>query len=34
MLGRLEGELETDPFVVKAVLTISEPDDGDRRREL
>jgi cation diffusion facilitator family transporter len=34
MLGRLEDELETDPFVVKAVLTISEPDDGDRRREL
>jgi cation diffusion facilitator family transporter len=33
MLRRLEDELETDPFVVKAVLTVSEPDDGDRQRE-
>jgi hypothetical protein len=27
MLRRLEDELESDPFVVKAVLTVSEPDD-------
>jgi hypothetical protein len=31
MLRRLEDELESDPFVVKAVLTVSEPDDGDRQ---
>jgi cation diffusion facilitator family transporter len=33
ILRRLEDELETDPFVVKAVLTVSEPDDGDRLLE-
>jgi cation diffusion facilitator family transporter len=27
-LRRLERELETDPYVVEAVLTVSEPDDG------
>jgi cation diffusion facilitator family transporter len=27
-LRRLERELETDPYVVDAVLTVSEPDDG------
>jgi cation diffusion facilitator family transporter len=32
-LRRLERELETDPYVVDAVLTVSEPDDGDRQRE-
>ena len=30
-LRRLENELETDPFVVKAVLTVSEPDEADDR---
>jgi cation diffusion facilitator family transporter len=28
-LRRLEDELEKDPFVVKAVLTVSEPDEAD-----
>jgi len=28
-LRRLEDKLQTDPFVVKAVLTVSEPDDVD-----
>jgi cation diffusion facilitator family transporter len=32
-LRRLERELETDPYVVVAVLTVSEPDDTDRQRE-
>ena len=27
-LRRLERELETNPYVVVAVLTVSEPDDG------
>ncbi len=27
-LRRLERELETDPYVVDALLTVSEPDDG------
>jgi hypothetical protein len=27
-LRRLERELETDPYVVDAVLTVSEPDDA------
>ena len=27
-LRRLERELETDPYVVDAVLTVSEPDDN------
>ena len=31
VLRRLENELETDPFVVKAVLTVSEPDDAGSR---
>jgi cation diffusion facilitator family transporter len=30
-LRRLEDELEKDPFVVKAVLTVSEPDEADDR---
>ena len=30
-LRRLEDELETDPFIVKAVLTVSEPDDTEER---
>jgi cation diffusion facilitator family transporter len=32
-LRRLERELETDPYVVDAVLTVSEPDDTDSQRE-
>jgi cation diffusion facilitator family transporter len=32
-LRRLERELETDPYVVDAVLTVSEPDDTDRQHE-
>jgi hypothetical protein len=32
-LRRLERELETDSYVVDAVLTVSEPDDGDRQRQ-
>ena len=28
-LRRLEKELETDPYVVDAVLTVSEPDDAE-----
>ena len=28
-LRRLERELETDPYLVDAVLTVSEPDDAD-----
>jgi cation diffusion facilitator family transporter len=32
-LRRLEGELEADPYVVEAVLTVSEPDDtGSQKR--
>jgi hypothetical protein len=32
-LRRLERELEADPFVVDAVLTVSEPDDaGNQER--
>ncbi len=27
-LHRLERELETDPYVVDALLTVSEPDDA------
>jgi hypothetical protein len=27
-LRRLERILETDPYIVDAVLTVSEPDDG------
>jgi cation diffusion facilitator family transporter len=30
-LRRLERELETDPYVVDAVLTVSEPDDAGRQ---
>jgi cation diffusion facilitator family transporter len=30
-LRRLESELETGPYIVDAVLTVSEPDDGDRQ---
>lgn len=30
-LRRLEHELETDPYVVDAVLTVSEPDDAGRQ---
>jgi cation diffusion facilitator family transporter len=32
-LRRLEREVETFPYVVDAVLTVSEPDDEDRLRE-
>jgi Co/Zn/Cd efflux system component len=31
-LRRLERELETDPYVVDAVLTVSEPGDGGNHK--